>query len=68
MTEQRPQRREWFVSSYTGEQGNCVEVWLDSTVRVRDTKDRQGGEITMSASAWRGLLAHLVATMPLDSD
>lgn len=60
--------RKWKVSSYTGEKGNCVEVWLDSTVRVRDTKDREGGEISMSASSWRALLAHLIATKPPEAE
>lgn len=68
MSEQRPERRKWFVSSYTGEEGNCVEVWLDSTVRVRDTKDRHGPELTMSAASWRALLGHLKTTKPPEAE
>jgi Domain of unknown function (DUF397) len=45
---------DWRTSSYTGGQGNCVEV-ADAarTVIVRDTKDRTGAVLTMPASAWK---------------
>ncbi|MFE0025504.1 DUF397 domain-containing protein [Amycolatopsis sp. NPDC059021] len=51
-------RREsaWRTSSYTGEQGNCVEVKLAHTVGVRDTKDREGGQLRLRGAAWRALL------------
>jgi hypothetical protein len=44
----------WRKSSYSGSQANCVEVGkATGQVRVRDTKDRQGLSLTVSASAWR---------------
>jgi hypothetical protein len=44
----------WRVSTYTGGQGNCVEV-ADAAhvVMVRDTKDRDGGALAFTAEAWR---------------
>ena len=44
----------WRTSTYTGGNGNCVEV-ADATlaVLVRDTKDRDGGTLAFSAAAWR---------------
>jgi hypothetical protein len=45
------------VSSYTGSQGNCVEVGTapaDSlaVIAVRDTKDRDGVVLRVSAETW----------------
>jgi hypothetical protein len=44
----------WRKSSYsTGGSSNCVEVAGDlTTVLVRDTTDRGGFTLTVSASAW----------------
>jgi hypothetical protein len=50
--------KSWRTSSYTGNGGgNCVEV-ANSTrvVMVRDTKDRGGVKLGVSANAWRQLL------------
>jgi hypothetical protein len=50
----------WRTSSYTGGQGNCVEVADASrTVMVRDTKDRDGAVLTIPASAWRQFTSSL---------
>ncbi|MFE0025886.1 DUF397 domain-containing protein [Amycolatopsis sp. NPDC059021] len=64
----------WFKSSHSGSQTNCVEVgWAKSShsgtqtecvevavspgiVGVRDTKDRQGGTLTVPAAAWSAFL------------
>ncbi|HEV7974547.1 DUF397 domain-containing protein [Amycolatopsis sp.] len=47
----------WRKSSYSGTQGECVEVSVTSSrVGVRDTKDRDGGTLSLSASAWTALL------------
>lgn len=62
MTVQRPGA--WITSSYSGEQGACVEVMLGPAVRVRDTKDRSGPEITLPSAAWIGLLDHLATKPP----
>jgi hypothetical protein len=45
---------DWRTSSYTGGQGNCVEV-ADTArmVLIRDTKDQAGAVLTIPASAWQ---------------
>jgi uncharacterized protein DUF397 len=44
----------WRTSSYTGTNGNCVEVGdAARTVLVRDTKDRDGLSLEFSPAAWR---------------
>ena len=45
----------WRVATFTGGQGNCVEVGNSATtVAVRDTKDRDGGPILrFPPSAWQ---------------
>ncbi|MGH3196787.1 MAG: DUF397 domain-containing protein [Streptosporangiaceae bacterium] len=36
----------WRVATYTGGQGNCVEVGRSAAaVAVRDTKDRESGPV-----------------------
>ena len=50
----------WRTSSYTGGQGNCIEVApTASTVLVRDTKDREGPVLAVPATAWRAFLADI---------
>ncbi|WP_072474427.1 DUF397 domain-containing protein [Amycolatopsis australiensis] len=49
----------WFTSSYSGEQGQCVEVRINRSVRIRDTQNRLGGELTAHSEAWRALLDQL---------
>jgi hypothetical protein len=50
--------RTWRTSSYSGGQGNCVEVCTSQpgVVAVRDSKDRYGREITVSDRAWSALM------------
>jgi hypothetical protein len=44
----------WRKSSHSGSQANCVEVGSAAgLVKVRDTKDRHGPALTVSAGAWR---------------
>jgi hypothetical protein len=45
----------WRVSTYTGGQGNCVEVGTSaSTIAVRDSKDREHGPVLhFDPAAWR---------------
>lgn len=45
----------WRVATYTGSNGgNCVEVGgTNRTILVRDTKDRDGGTLTIPAAAWQ---------------
>lgn len=48
----------WRKSSYSGNEYECVEVALDpGQVRVRDSTDRLGPELQVSASAWRAFVA-----------
>lgn len=46
---------DWRVATYTGGQGNCVEVGTSAAmVAVRDTKDRNdGSQLHFDPSAWR---------------
>ncbi len=49
---------EWQKSSYTGGQGNCVEVAkLPNGVAVRDSKDPDGPVLHFTADEWRAFLA-----------
>ena len=44
----------WRKSSYSGSEANCVEVGSAADlIKVRDTNDRQGPTLTLSADAWR---------------
>ena len=51
----------WRVATYTGGQGNCVEVGRTATaVAVRDTKNREGGPILrFPPAAWQAFTEHL---------
>ncbi|HLI37325.1 MAG TPA: DUF397 domain-containing protein [Streptosporangiaceae bacterium] len=51
----------WRVATYTGGQGNCVEVGKSATmIAVRDTKDREGGPVLrFSPPAWRAFIQRL---------
>ena len=53
----------WRVATYTGGQGNCVEVGRSSTVvAVRDTKDRDVGPVLrFDPSVWRAFTERLKA-------
>ena len=44
----------WRKSTYSGGQGNCVEVGDDDKrVIVRDTKNRAGAMLKFSPAVWR---------------
>ncbi|MFI1734258.1 DUF397 domain-containing protein [Streptomyces acidicola] len=48
---------EWFKSSHSSNEGpDCVEVAIspaaDSTVHVRDSKDRNGARLAFAEGAW----------------
>ncbi|MET7835167.1 MULTISPECIES: DUF397 domain-containing protein [Micromonospora] len=52
----------WRTSSRsTDSGGNCVEVAdnVPGVVLVRDSKDRSGPTLTLTADTWRSLVAHL---------
>lgn len=46
-------RAPWRKSSYSGNQGSCVEVApVPGMVGVRDTKARERGHFTVSRATW----------------
>jgi Domain of unknown function (DUF397) len=49
---------DWRKSSYSGGQGNCVEVAdvPDSSHAVRDSKDPTGPVLRFSADSWRAFI------------
>jgi hypothetical protein len=51
----------WRVATYTGGQGNCVEVGRSATiVAVRDTKDRVDGPVLrLDPVVWRAFTERL---------
>jgi Domain of unknown function (DUF397) len=50
----------WRKASYSATNGNCVEV-ADATgvVLVRDTTDRGGAALNVSAAAWQSFTTSL---------
>jgi hypothetical protein len=53
-------RATWRTASYTQGNGSCVEVagLGGGRIAVRDTKDRAGLAMVMTADEWRGFLAY----------
>jgi len=51
----------WHKSSYSGTQGNCVEVAtnLPGLVAVRDSKDPEGGVLVVSSGEWQRFIRTL---------
>jgi len=49
----------WRKASYSGNQGNCVEAGVADAGRVlvRDTTNRDGGTLSVSADAWHRFTA-----------
>jgi len=49
----------WRKSSYSSNNGSCVEVRRlpAAAVEVRDTKDRGGPSLTFSAESWQAFVA-----------
>lgn len=53
----------WRTSSHSNSQGSCTEVSPGArTVRVRDTKDRDRGQVTVSGAVWEVFLDSLPYT------
>lgn len=54
-------RAEWHESSFSSQDGNCVEVAgnLPGLVAVRDSKDPDGTKLVVTAAQWRGLVQEL---------
>ncbi|MYR31423.1 DUF397 domain-containing protein [Nocardiopsis alba] len=49
----------WHKSTYSGQQGHCVEVSEGPTTGVRDTRHRGLAELSVPASEWTALLSTL---------
>jgi hypothetical protein len=58
MTETELSRAEWHKSSYSSQDGNCVEVArnLPGLVAVRDSKESDGATLVVSREAWRAFI------------
>ena len=61
MTKVDLSRAEWHKSSYSGQNGNCVEVAtnLPGLVAVRDSKSPDGAKLMLSSAAWRRFVGAL---------
>ncbi|MFH9583546.1 DUF397 domain-containing protein [Streptomyces luteogriseus] len=51
----------WRVSSYSGGQGECVEIAdnIPALIPVRDSKRPAGPVITFAPHAWHAFVSHL---------
>ncbi|MER7397386.1 DUF397 domain-containing protein [Streptomyces sp. NPDC000151] len=50
----------WFKSSYSGDQGECIEVAVaPSAIHVRDSKDIARPSLTASPDSWAAFI-HLI--------
>jgi hypothetical protein len=56
-------RAAWRISSYSGQNGACVEVArnLLGVVAVRDSKDRGGPVLAIDTEEWRDFAARVKA-------
>lgn len=51
---------DWRKSSFSGQNGSCVETASGGdVVMVRDTANRDGGTLSFTADAWRTFLGAL---------
>ncbi|MEV0066610.1 MULTISPECIES: DUF397 domain-containing protein [unclassified Amycolatopsis] len=55
------QTARWRTSSYSQQNTACVEVALSEEIGVRDTKNREAGQLSVSREAWQGVLGALQA-------
>jgi hypothetical protein len=58
MTETELSCAEWHKSSYSSQDGNCVEVArnLPGLVAVRDSKELGGAKLVVSRESWRAFV------------
>lgn len=57
MTDLNPDGIPWRKSSWSVGDGHCIEIAImDSTVLIRDSKDRKGPILTLSVAAWHSLV------------
>ena len=51
---------DWRKSSFSGQNGSCIETASNSgVVLVQDTTNRNGGTLSFTADAWRTFLGAL---------
>ncbi|WP_329050236.1 DUF397 domain-containing protein [Streptomyces violaceus] len=50
----------WFKSSYSSSgSGDCVEIaTCPDTIHIRDSKNQQGPQLTLSPTTWAAFLTH----------
>jgi hypothetical protein len=50
----------WCKSSYSSQNGNCVEIArLDHAIAVRDSKNPEGAKLILDSASWRHFLHSL---------
>lgn len=56
-----PSSAAWRTSSYSGQNGDCVEVApsVPDVVAVRDSKDREGPVLAFGPDEWRAFTAQV---------
>jgi Domain of unknown function (DUF397) len=59
MTETDLSYAKWHKSSYSSQDGNCVEVTrnLPGLVAVRDSKELDGPKLVVSPETWRAFIS-----------
>jgi hypothetical protein len=64
MTPPRARDRDWFTSSRSSDNANCVEVrFTGGEVGVRDSKDQGGATLTFAGESWTRFVG-LIKTAP----
>jgi hypothetical protein len=52
----QPKSNPWRKSTYSGGSENCVEVATGDVVGIRDTKDRDGGQLAVTGTLWTAFI------------
>lgn len=53
--------RDWHKSTYSAAADNCVEVMEAERVLIRDTQNRELGQLGFAAGEWAALIEALAA-------